>query len=187
MSVSLKKPVDPERLAANGGWLEDAMPLARMARLSSMLAEPPPDEASADCRLRFSKDENGRLRLEGEVEALLSLTCQRCLEPAKLLVSGHFAMAVVENESEAALLPAELDPVFRERRLLDLVALMEEELILAMPQVARHASVSECGPIGSDERLIAAEEVSAVDSEAQPTQRPFQVLAGLKKGQNRKK
>ena len=187
MSVSLKKPVDPERLAASGGWLEDVLPVARMARLSSLLAEPAPDETAADCRLRFSRDENGRLRLEGEVQAVLSLTCQRCLEPAELLVSGRFDMAVVESEAEAALLPAELDPVFRERRLLDLVALMEEELILAMPQVARHASVSECGPIASDERLIAAEAVAVVEDEAQPTQRPFQVLAGLNKGRNRKK
>lgn len=178
MSVSLKKPVDPERLAAIGEWLEDTMPVARMARLSSMLAEPVSADILADCRLRFSRDESERLRLDGEVEAVLPLECQRCLEPAMLAVSGHFEMAIVETEAEAAALPAELDPVFRERRLLDLVALMEEELILAMPQVARHASTRECGPIGSDERLIAAEEVSVADIETAPKQRPFTVLAG---------
>ncbi|MDQ2070725.1 YceD family protein [Natronospira bacteriovora] len=191
MSVNLSNPVDPERLAEQAQWLEAGLPVARMHRLEPLLAcgeNGVEATLQADCRVRFYRDESRRLRVEGRVSAVLPLECQRCLEVAPVAVEGEFSLVIVDSEEAADALPAELDPLLRTRRLVDVSGMVEDELIVALPQVARHARIADCGPIAREDALDAGEvEASPVVEEPTARQRPFQVLAGLGKGKGKGK
>jgi len=190
MSESLIEPVDPEQLAAAGKVLAGRLPLANLPRVRGLLvdtAEMDPDQA-ADCRFWFGRDESARLTLEGEITASVPMQCQRCLEPVLMPLTAAFSLVIVDSEAAARELPPEKDPLFRERRLIKLAAVVEDELLVAMPQVARHADIEECGSLARDDRLFVDEEVDTPEvSEEAPKQRPFQVLSGLKGGKGKRR
>lgn len=181
MSEGQLDPVEPERLAAAGTVLSGRVPVAALAGLHALLAATEGQAAGdAEYRLVFERDGHGRLLVSGEAVATVPMQCQRCLEPVMTPLSVAFSRVVVDSEPEARALPAELDPLLRAQRLMDPAALVEEELMVAMPQVARHETVEECGAVARNEALDVPVEDEAPPPDEGPTQRPFEVLAGLR-------
>lgn len=109
-----------------------------------------------------------RLQVDGD----LSLVCQRCLGPVREHLALDRWLRFVESEAQAAELDAELDDdVLALPRWLDLVELIEDELLLALPLVPRHAVCPAPLPVpGPDEAAL---------DEKQP--HPFAALAALKR------
>jgi uncharacterized protein len=69
--------------------------------------------------------------------------CQRCLEPLPVTLAVDRQIRFVEGEEEAERLDADSDDdVLALEPATDLHALLEDELILALPLVPRHA---DCG------------------------------------------
>lgn len=180
MSTGLPKRFDPRRLAVqdggSGGTLTGAVETTLMPRLREALAGEEP--ATASFSLRAFRDEAKRLAIEGRVNATLACRCQRCLEPVMMPVDAQFALAVLDDEDAMRSLPAELDPLLLERDAeIDLPALLEDELILALPQIPMHENISDCGE--------AARVIRKIDDEFDDsTQRenPFAALKKLKNG-----
>ena len=148
---------------------------------------------SGECRYRLAiaVDSARRLTLDGEVEATLPLTCQRCLQPMAWPVAAAVGVTVVETEQAFDRLEATREPLLLmggRQRLSDVI---EEELLLAMPLAPMHADGDRCaiqGVIAADDRNVEASPVGAAASGAQtpgaaPRRRPnpFAVLASLKK------
>ncbi|MCP1726715.1 uncharacterized protein J2T60_000680 [Natronospira proteinivora] len=190
MSESLIEPVDPEQLAAAGESLVGRLSMDQLPRVKALLGSS--GEAAraleAECHFRFGRDEMARLTLEGEVSTRIPMECQRCLEPVWLSLTTSFSLVIVDSEAAAEALPVEKDPLFRERRLIKLATVAEDELLVVMPQVARHPDVQECGSLARDDRLFVDEAVDAPTvSDQAPKQRPFQVLAGLKGEKGRRR
>jgi uncharacterized protein len=106
------------------------------------------------------------------------LCCQRCLGVFPLAVEQPVNLALVESPDQARDLPTEYDPLllpFGDR--IDLGELVSEELILALPVVARHADEAWCeAGDGSDHDFDPS---GAIDG--QNRQHPF---AGLRKLMN---
>ena len=107
------------------------------------------------------------------VHAALMLECQRCLGPMRYLVDGKTVFDVVRSESELgseddADEDDEPERIIGSRRF-DLVALIEDELILGVPYIPRH---DECPGISSKPAVAAPETVE------RPS--PFAVLGKLK-------
>lgn len=175
MSTGLPKRIDPQRLADQGRVLAGEFDPAALPRLRELLIESSPQPARFEMRAR--RDEARRLLLEGEVEATLICTCQRCMEPVTLAVNGAFHLGVVSDEDAAANLPSELDPL-----LLDddgetpLATVLEDELLLALPVIAKHADITECGERA---RLGRETEEKEFDAAAK-RENPFAVLKKLK-------
>ena len=168
MSQHLPDHLDPWRFADLGKRISGSYPLASLPRLSECLTD---TRGEASFSLEFFRDEQHRAGLRGIVEAVLIVQCQRCLEAMPWSVRSDVALAFVEGLDEAERLPDALDPVLVENGRVELRDLIEDELLLALPQVAMH-------PTGTCVSQHAAEQIQG-DSEPE-RKNPFAVLAELK-------
>ena len=177
--------VDPWKAADGRRAFQGTMPLKWMKRLSPLLA--PSDPAGApdtewqDARFSatFGYDRQGTVTVHLDVQAALPLVCQRSLETYFEKVSRHSVLAVVESIEEQDLVPEHYEPVLAEHGRLALLDLVEDELLLAVPQVPRNPELqavrhsTDAGALtvneGEDDRGDAAER----------THRPFEDLAEL--------
>ena len=70
----------------------------------------------------------------------MALICQRCLQPLETVVQAQRSFRFVDNEALAAAIDADSeDDVLALCRTLNLVELIEDELLLALPLVPRHS------------------------------------------------
>ncbi len=136
----LPEGLTPEDFQAGGSVYEGWLAFAHMPRISPMLAEP---GGEAWARLQCGIDTVGRRALAGQLEASVPLQCQRCLTVYYHPVAGAFEVTIVGSEEEGNALPEELEPFVSESAVRPL-EVVEEELLLALPFVARHPE-AECG------------------------------------------
>ncbi|BDU58960.1 hypothetical protein LMORI2_19420 [Limnohabitans sp. MORI2] len=107
-----------------------------------------------------------------EAKANVPLTCQRCLHPVpvELLIEQDFRFVADEATAVAEDDESEEDLLVLEDHF-DVLALIEDELLMALPLVPMHPTcLSEQAPTSKEEEAILAE--------AKPN--PFAVLASLK-------
>ena len=171
MFAPLPELVDPWRAVEAGAEFRGSLPLARMARLREVLRE---SAGEARFRLAFSRDLEGRGVLGGEIEARLVLTCQRCLEALEFPVLTTLDLVLVSGLDEAGLLPEDLDPLLVPAEPLRLADLIEDELLLALPQIPRHEPGA-C-PAGGGRWTAVSDEQRAGEGA-----NPFAVLGTLKR------
>lgn len=158
--------IDPLRLAKTGARLHGSLPMAGMERLGSLLAAKPGDVTLS---LTFDLDPDLRVAvLHLQLQAELELSCQRCLDTLKHPVAIDRRLGVVMNELQAEQLPEEYEPLLATPEPLFLRDVIEDELILCLPIVPRHAE-HVCGLKMKEETL----------SET-ATSHPFAALAELK-------
>jgi len=126
-----------------GEGLSGAWPLSRLERLATSLEAASAADAmvtwSAQGSLRPVTGGQPEIWLHLQGQATVSLQCQRCLRAMSqaLVVDRHFMF--VRHEDDAARLDEELeDDVLVLPPRLDLIELLEDELILALPIVPRH-------------------------------------------------
>jgi len=122
---------------------------------------------------RTAVDGGLRPALQLRVEADLPLTCQRCMGEVRtpVTVDRHFVF-VPDEDTAAALDDASEDDVLVLAADFDLHALIEDELLLALPLVPRHEQCPEAVQLSvQDADFEAAQEQQA---------HPFAALAKLK-------
>ena len=175
MSHRLPEYADPWRLASQGAQFSGVVALADLPRLRGALLEPAGDTRFT---LEFYRDQRKRARIRGQVKADLLLECQRCLSGVTLAVDTTLDLAVIEVPEEAERLPDGVDPVWVEEGTLRLLDLVEDELLLAIPQVPRHQD-GLCKPEWEpDSEAIAPAGDQQTGESDKPN--PFAVLAGIK-------
>lgn len=203
-----RRPADPRRLdlkalARTGDALSGSLPLDALARLRAAIADKQvetPDFANAadvaamasraDAAWSARVDASRKIGswpvwwLELAVDANLPLQCQRCLEPLSWplhvrrsigFVDGEATAERLDEDSEEDILP--LPPR------LDLAALIEDELILALPLIAMHEQCPQPLAVPSDvDAAPAWAEAGANEAGDAAAERPspFAALAGLK-------
>lgn len=118
-----------------------------------------------------------QLWLDLKASLMLPMQCQRCLSPVLEAVQAERSFLFVADEAAAQALDDEVeDDVLVISRDFDVLALVEDELILSLPLVPLHEVCPETLPMSvADPAFEAAAE--------RPN--PFGVLAGLKTGQDR--
>ena len=163
MPTAREPMLDAEVQAAQGAVVEREFPIAGFARLRDRLAEP-----TGVVRVRLV------LRLvetvpvgELALTAIVMLVCQRCLQPMRQELRSESELAFVVQDSERV--PAGLEAIAGDPKRIDLAGLVEDELLLALPAIPRHAPGETC-------RLPAVVEVDE-EPAAPEMRRPF---AGLK-------
>ena len=158
---------DVFKFAAGGGMLEGEVPVARLDRLTDQLAA---DEGVICWQLSGSLDVEGHPRLDLAVSGRLALRCQRCLSGLDWdLVIGTALLPVragqalpgddLEND-EIDVIEVDGSGEF------DILSLVEDEIILALPIAPRHM---DCG----------MPEAAGTNGGAR-SQKPFAALAGLR-------
>jgi len=174
MKDRLPEHIEPLRLARSHRLLSGQLPLKRMQRLIESIEDKSGD---IDIDLKFDIDMNGVSMLEGQVCCSLQLRCQRCMQPMTFPIDVTFRLALVESEAEIDALGEQYEPLLLEDDLVSIADIVEDELLLALPIVPRHAE-DECQLINP-----AAEPVEQQATEPEPSREdnPFAVLAELQR------
>lgn len=130
----------------SGGAAEERLPLAELAAggailerlvscqaLSRFQAHCEPGE-SVRARLAFAWDEAGPVRIDGVLTAQPKVQCHRCLEFLPVRLHSAFSVLAVTDEAEASRLGAQRDVLRIASQAPALTELIEDELLLALPQ-----------------------------------------------------
>ena len=138
---------DAFRLARERGSLAGSVDATTLPRLTDRVIGAP---APIDWRIEGTADAMGRLALAVLLEGTVTLECQRCLGPLEFAISQRTQLLLAHDEAETARLDAESDAeVLLAETALDPQTLIEDELVLALPYVARHPEES-CSPPQAD-------------------------------------
>ncbi len=86
----------------------------------------------------FKKDLENYILIEGWIEAVLTLQCQRCLKPMQHAIRSDFCLSPVKTTDEADKLPDSYEAVLMENETISLLRIVEEELILNLPIAPLH-------------------------------------------------
>lgn len=161
--------VDSQKFAADEDCIAGRLALSQLPRLADVLMN---REGWLDCTLAGQRETDAtgtKLWLHLQVSGKLGLCCQRCMEEVGfdcVIDSRLLLMPPGEEWPEEELESDAYDAIPASREM-SVLALVEEEVLLALPAVPRHA---ECRPpAGAGE----------AEEEGRPS--PFAALAGLKK------
>ena len=165
--------IDPRKLADRGTTLEGEGLLASLPRLCDPLAD---DAGLVRAKFFFGRDEQRAVIIRSEVDVEVKMVCQRCLELVTLPIHSECEYAVVKEGASSESMPKGYDVLEVGEDPLDLLALVEDELLLALPIVPAHAHDVCRPPAGLDEPESSEDEVTRSN--------PFSVLAQLKRDPN---
>ena len=167
--------VDPWKAAEGQRMFFGTMPLKRMKRLSPLLASAE-GEAGFEVSFYFDRQRNAIIKVT--VKADLVLLCQRSLMPYTETVQRTSLLAVIRDLAEQDMIPANYELIVQETGVyetgkLALLELVEDEFLLALPQIPKNPAVdvielSTDGEVG----LLS-------DDEEKRLQGPFAALAGM--------
>lgn len=154
---------DPFRFASEGRSLSGEIALAGLARLADVLVE---RSGSLAYRVSGTVGVDRKPMLSLQVSGKLVLKCQRCLGPMEWPVAIDTLFELVrpgqaipdEELEEDAYDAIEAEPD------MDVLALVEDEIVLAVPIAPRHEDCDAPRPVGGAEK-----------------ESPFSKLSGLRK------
>lgn len=167
----LPQQIDPLAFAERQRALQGQIPLSKLSRLADLLMD---TNGQVEIDLAFSK--NGRLSVvQGHIKADLVLECRTCLEALSLPLELEVNLAMVQSLEQAERLSGEYEPLMLEDEKILLHELVEDELLLAMPDFPRHEF--ECKPYKQSTDPVESTENNPQQSQSN---NPFSVLAKLK-------
>ena len=159
--MSRRVVIDSRSFASDGASLRGELPAVALTRLLDLLTSA---SRGVPYRITGRSADLGGSQLLVEVDGTLSLCCQRCLETIEYPIQVRSLLEFVDSDDD--LTQEELEDDSRDflpdQKELDVAVLIEDEILLALPSVARHA----------DCMLPGGGQESAKVS-------PFSVLAGL--------
>lgn len=170
--------VDTREFARTSSRIGGGCAVARLARLADLLADGGGEvqwELAGESARRADGGSDAHLALS--FGATLRLACVRCLEPVAVRVEEHrhYRMVVSESIAEREDLESEdFDLLCHDPRL-DVLGLLEDEVIMALPIAPRHADCER--PAGAGAATAAAD--AGAD---EPRVHPFAALASLRRG-----
>ncbi len=164
---ALPETLYPWRWAAENGSLNGVLALASLPRLSAALERA---DGAVAVALKAGIDGQGIRFIKGVLRAEVTLTCQRCLGSLSWPLEVAVCLGLARDEAQIDQLPEAYEPLLiAEDSKLAVADLVEDELLLALPQIPRHDDLRECAALG---------EVRSDPPALQPRQ-PFAALASL--------
>ena len=129
--------IDSLAFAREAGSLQGELPIAGLTRVLDLLANP---ASRVAYQLSGQLDYRGKPQLVLQLEGVLSVRCQRCLEGLDYPVNVHSLLKLIGSEEE--LTQEEMEDDTKDflvaQKEFDVVALIEDELILDLPPAPRH-------------------------------------------------
>lgn len=154
--------IDSLSFAREARILEGELPVAGFERIQDGLTE---NVGVIRYRIEGGLGGRNRPQLHLQLDGVLSLCCQRCLEGIEYLLQVSNVLEFVGNEDE--LTQEEIEDDSRDflpaQSEVDVVALIEDEIILDLPSAPRHESC-----------------VLPASAQDDPEDSPFAVLKGLR-------
>lgn len=139
---SLPNKIDPWRLATESGRLTGSLALAVLPRLVAALHRA---DGVANVALTAGVDRRGVHCIKGVVRTTeVELICQRCLGVLRLPLEATVNLGLARDEAEADRLPEDYEPLLVADGVIGVADLVEDELLLVLPQVPRHDNRRDC-------------------------------------------
>ncbi|HAZ61339.1 MAG TPA: hypothetical protein DCY89_07200 [Gammaproteobacteria bacterium] len=167
MTQTITRHIEPVLLARRGASIVGVVEPALCDRLAGL-------QAPITVDLRFEGDTEGRPLASGLLEARVESRCERCLQPMEIALAPavHWRFLRPSDPPPAEVAPFE--DVDLDGTEVDLVTLVEDELLLALPPFPRHAYA--CGEEGTARHFIKPQPTA---EPAPGRKRPFSGLASL--------
>jgi uncharacterized protein len=135
MSKGLPDIIDPVEFAEKRRVVSGAIPLGALERLRDQLVA---TSGEVRFRLEFAK-EGIVVGARGRVDAEVVLQCQSCLGDLPYAIDREVVLGFVGSIDQADRLPEPFEPVILdEPRVLRVAEILEDEILLSIPQVPRH-------------------------------------------------
>ena len=169
--VKLPIKIDPVRCAVKRLDYVGVVERTQLVRLAESVIDIQDD---VEAELSFGTDAQGLTVMQGNAHTLVKLECQRCGDAFEHRCDVEFIYTPLSAKVEEEELPEAYEPIeLDENGEIDLHQILEDELILSLPQVAMHP-VDVC-PRGNMEMTWG--EIEPADERPNP----FAVLEALKR------
>ncbi|MEO0421626.1 MAG: DUF177 domain-containing protein [Pseudomonadota bacterium] len=174
MRISLFDRLSYERLGERRAGFEVSAALDRCERLREVGA------AEDEVTLHADAEPHAHgVRLCGRVSGEVSVTCCRCLRRVAIAVDREIDLVVVGSEAAMDALPDSADAHYAPDLMGRLVDILEEEVLLALPDFPSHAE-QDCEPPALPAGVDTQAPRESDAREPEETQRPFAAaLAGI--------
>jgi uncharacterized protein len=157
--------VDASVQAHARGTVERSFQASELPRLTDAgIIEP----AEVRIAIRFSVVD-GKVALDGTLGGFVTMICQRCMQPVKIEMTDEVQLLIVDDDVERVEDATGYEPIVADPARLDMRWLAEEQTLLSVPLVPKHA----------DENCAGGEPPSEDESEPASSQRPFANLKSL--------
>ena len=173
MSLGWSRRAPVDSLVGTEAAVDFTIPLAELPRVSHELSTA---DGDAKGSVRFSRAQ-GQAVADLDVSAAPEVVCQRCMQPMRWPVNVNSRIALVSDYNAADRVPEGLEVFLVEGDSVSVRDLVDEEVLLALPHVARHDEDSECA--GREMQLPGHEEDA--DDVPSDVQKPFAQLGELLK------
>lgn len=160
------------KLAQKQAEFKKDLQVSHLPRIADVVHQ---GEGSVAIDLAFAFNEKYQVEVVGTIKGETTLICQRCMLPMPFAIDTEVKVIITTLE-QADQVDRQYDPFISDGDEIDLNALVQEELLLAIPFVSYH-NESECqASLSSNQQNALPDEVSN-DSK----KNPFHVLSSLKK------
>ncbi|MCY4045063.1 MAG: YceD family protein [Cellvibrionales bacterium] len=160
------------KLAQKQAEFKKVLQVSHLPRIADVVYQ---GEGEVAIDLSFAFNEKYQVQVAGTISGQTTLICQRCLQPMPLTIDTEVKVIITTLE-QADQIDRQFDPFISDGDVIDLNALVQEELLLAIPFVSYHDK-SECQvSLSSNQQNALPDEVSN-----ESKKNPFHVLSSLKK------
>ena len=164
--------ISPGRAAEGKRIFGGTIALSRLKRLAKLLVEAD-GEASFEAAFKFDMDK--RVIIDLQVKADFPLLCQASLEVYNEHVQRRSELVVIDQEYDQEDLPDNYEPVLTENGRLAIASLVEDELLLGLPQIPRKPGLEKV------EFSTGGIAPKSVQTQKETRKNPFAALQGLLK------
>lgn len=171
--------VNPFRLVEQKKCLAGVLPFQQLPRLAEVAL---PESGDFVVELEFTRSMSGLPIVLGQVRGTVVLECQRCLQAMEFPIDNAVQVALTTFQSDERPEQEGFEAWLVEDDRLFLQDFIEDEILLALPLVARH---EQCEParelIEALPPALAATEAPQTDEAPEGRKNPFAVLKDWKK------
>ncbi len=166
----LPKQIDYRKLADQLASLDGCIAIEEFKRLPDLLVE---STGELVLSLKFSRGKRRLPLVTGNCTGEVLMTCQVCLEPVPVKVEAVIRSLLVDNVEVLVTLDLDDDGLVCDGVRVDLVDLVEDDIIVSLPMVPKHAPDS-CTAAFASSPAETGEQGTA------STHKPFAGLAELR-------
>ncbi len=159
------------KLAQKDAHFKKCLQVASLPRIADVVQG---GVGEVEVDVSFGYNHKYQVEISGSLKANITLVCQRCMNPMDVSIGTDIKIIVI-TEDRVGEVERTSDPFIASEDWIDLNALVQEELLLALPFVSYHNS-DECHRKKSENM-----NPSSVNEELGDTPKnPFHVLSSLK-------
>lgn len=173
MSLEFPDWVNPWKAADGNRIYRGTIRMGKLTRLVPLLAKVTGEVAF---EASFANDGLGFATIDLKVNADLQLVCQASLESFVLPVERNSLLAVIDDIDQQELVPGHYETVWVESKRLELLELVQDELILEVPQVPRKP--------GIEDVIYSTDPDGDLEIAREDQNKPFAALEGFLHGEH---